>query len=397
MDIWVGDCVVAQTTSGPLVLRVDSFFLVSGVFHFQGNVRTGSMPGLLDVIDTSTVHTLPVQQIISCVFQHYVLQYRLDRSARRLIPLTDNEKQRYAVHHLKARYNGNKIRVTSFILFSDDTSGNRSKKWKKYDSWLLIPAALDYKERNQKRSHHFVATSPTIKAKDMLTHLVPDIKALEEGVLMYDAALNEEVVVLAPLLMIIADNPRHSERACHAGVASRFPCRKCVFQKGAFAGTSFAARSKEDVRRLLHSTGDTSGTTNSGAGLLELQAWDLTRDCPVEILHTLPLGIAKYLVQDLWNADSSKGHVRLVSPEKENQLAILIRQYRSNAFSRPFSSSMNYHGSFVDRDFKLLVQILPQLLLQIGIENKDVVQCFRWLGELCSLVYISSVPANFST
>ena len=38
-------------------------------------------------------------------------------------------------HPLKARADGKRVVMLPLILFSDDTSGNRSKKWHKFESW----------------------------------------------------------------------------------------------------------------------------------------------------------------------------------------------------------------------------------------------------------------------
>ena len=49
-----------------------------------------------------------------------------------------------------------------------------------------------------------------------------------EGVVVYDAHLDCDVLVVAPLLCIISDNPRSSEVVNHLrGAASKF-CRMCM-------------------------------------------------------------------------------------------------------------------------------------------------------------------------
>ena len=45
---------------------------------------------------------------------------------------------------------------------------------------------------------------------------------------MYDAHLRQEVLVIAPVLLIMADSPRHSELLNHLGSSARRYCRMCM-------------------------------------------------------------------------------------------------------------------------------------------------------------------------
>ena len=42
----------------------------------------------------------------------------------------------------KVKAAGRKVIMVPLILFSDDTSGNKSKKWHKFESWDLLFAGL---------------------------------------------------------------------------------------------------------------------------------------------------------------------------------------------------------------------------------------------------------------
>lgn len=58
--------------------------------------------------------------------------------------------------------------------------------------------------------------------------LAEDLFALEtNGITAYDAALREEVLVIAPVLCVLSDNPRHSEIMNHAGASANMYCRIC--------------------------------------------------------------------------------------------------------------------------------------------------------------------------
>lgn len=88
--------------------------------------------------------------------------------------------------------------------------------------------------------------------------------------------------------------------------------------------------------------------------LLSLEALDLTADIPVECLHTILLIVTKYGLQVAFENFLNESH----------NLAIerICRGYKSKAFSRGLYSSLKYHKSFLDRDFKIIVQVLPSVL-----------------------------------
>ena len=59
--------------------------------------------------------------------------------------------------------------------------------------------------------------------------LVQELKSLSsEGVVVYDAHLKQNVLVIAPVLCVICDNPRASELLNHAGSSAKHFCRMCM-------------------------------------------------------------------------------------------------------------------------------------------------------------------------
>ena len=115
------------------------------------------------------------------------------------------------------------------ILFTDDTSGNKSKQWNKFDSWCLKLAGLSNKENSNLSNIHLVCCSNKCSVLDMVKPVTDDLLELEtSGILAYDAALQEEVLLVAPLLCILGDNPRHSEIMNHAGTSAIKHCRICM-------------------------------------------------------------------------------------------------------------------------------------------------------------------------
>lgn len=118
------------------------------------------------------------------------------------------------------------------IAFTDDTSGNLSKKWHKFDSWSIMPAGLPRHEVSKLPNIHFCCCSDVASAVEMSEAIVPELKLLErDGIEAYDAWLEQEVIVLAPLMCVIADNPRASELVNHLGGSARRFCRMCMVRK----------------------------------------------------------------------------------------------------------------------------------------------------------------------
>lgn len=51
----------------------------------------------------------------------------------------------------------------------------------------------------------------------MVGHIVTDVTRLEEGIPVYDANLQQETILVAPVMAFLCDNARHSELLNHAG------------------------------------------------------------------------------------------------------------------------------------------------------------------------------------
>ena len=62
----------------------------------------------------------------------------------------------------------------------------------------------------------------------MAKPIVTDLQVLEqEGLITYDAHLKQEVLIVAPVICLLADNPRASELTNHLGSSARKYCRIC--------------------------------------------------------------------------------------------------------------------------------------------------------------------------
>ena len=118
--------------------------------------------------------------------------------------------------------------MAPIVLYSDDTSGNKSKKWCKFDLWCLSLAGLPVHEARTLQNINFLACSKIVSALEMTGALVDELLKLEEGVVMYDSLSQCDVIVIAPVLAILCDNARASELVNHLGAKAIKYCRKCM-------------------------------------------------------------------------------------------------------------------------------------------------------------------------
>ena len=123
----------------------------------------------------------------------------------------------------KAVSEGLPVVMAPIILYSDDTSGNCSKKW------CMMLAGLPWQENAKVENIHFICTSNHVTAVDMSGPLVDDLYKLEkEGMVAYDVHLQRNVLVVAPIITALGDNPRTSELTSHLGPAAKLFCRMCT-------------------------------------------------------------------------------------------------------------------------------------------------------------------------
>ncbi|KAL0097318.1 C2H2-type zinc finger transcription factor [Phycomyces blakesleeanus] len=277
-----------------------------------------------------------------------------------------------------------KVRIVLIILFTDDTSGNCSKQYN-------LCTTLPFKDQNSIANIQFLSTIPKkdgANGMSLLPAIVDDLKKLKKGVKMFSIKDNEYVPVVAPILWIEADMACHSELCGLLELATIFPCRRYYIELRLDTKISNALKigmntpaNKISFRDCLTSH------------LLELQSFDSEKDTPVEILHTILLGVAKYMVIDL---------VKVVLKNDTATIARLsefLTDYtQSTGLSRKFTQNLRHSGSFLSRDFKVLLQILSVILITEFSGNHEldlVISCFVELGQLCSLVFVCQMTSNF--
>jgi hypothetical protein len=120
--------------------------------------------------------------------------------------------------------------MVPIILYSDDTSGNRGKKWNKHDTWYLRLAGLPFNLSQQHYHIHFLATSNICNSMEMARGIIDALASeggLFEGISTYDAVSREDVLVIGGVLCALGDNPMQSDMTSHIGMSGRRFCRRC--------------------------------------------------------------------------------------------------------------------------------------------------------------------------
>ena len=79
----------------------------------------------------------------------------------------------------------------------------------------------------RRQNIHFICSSNKAPVMEMAKPLVKQFLALEDGIVLFDALLQCDVIAVAPILCFLCDNPRASQLCSHMGATSNMFCRIC--------------------------------------------------------------------------------------------------------------------------------------------------------------------------
>ncbi|KAK4702571.1 hypothetical protein P7C70_g3650, partial [Phenoliferia sp. Uapishka_3] len=116
------------------------------------------------------------------------------------------------------------------ILFTDDASGNRSRKWNKHWVFYTTNGALARKLQDLEANIRFLAASPSADALEMCEAVVKELNEIfSEPIVVYDCSLQMLVRVRVFLIFVIGDNPMMSDLASCMSHMANFSCRICRY------------------------------------------------------------------------------------------------------------------------------------------------------------------------
>ncbi|KAG1724109.1 uncharacterized protein EDB91DRAFT_1063018 [Suillus paluster] len=132
----------------------------------------------------------------------------------------------------RLKANGHRVVAYPVLLYCDDTSGNRSKKWNEHNTFLMNAAGLPREHMQREYNLSFICTSNIAPPLEMLEGIVEQIESCQEtGIWAYDCRYHDIILVIISVLALLGDNPMQSEFACHGGLMSKFFCH-CCWVKG---------------------------------------------------------------------------------------------------------------------------------------------------------------------
>ena len=94
----------------------------------------------------------------------------------------------------------------------------------------MMLAGLPRSENAKLENIHLITTSNQVSTLEMIDGpVVKDLhKLATEGMIVYHAHLQRDVLITAPIISLICDNPRASELLNHNGSNARRFCRMCM-------------------------------------------------------------------------------------------------------------------------------------------------------------------------
>lgn len=87
------------------------------------------------------------------------------------------EYAKYTVPH-PLKNNGMPVAIVPLLLYTDDTSGNRSKKWNKFDCWCFMLAGIPRHINAHLNNIHYISCSNKVDATEMMVSIIAELKTL---------------------------------------------------------------------------------------------------------------------------------------------------------------------------------------------------------------------------
>ena len=413
-DYWVQDFAIIDTTS---VVRTAYFFIEDNSIKAYGQRALLDSKQNLYVSDEAiVVETDAFVDVIDLVAHPDRLAGGLIQIHQNwmAVPLNSNQIQLcLKVHPLKAIASGKRVINIGLYLFSDETSGSKTKQWNNHESISYRLMNLPFEMSQSEDRVRYLCVSKDVPAMDMLDAVYKEVTAtLEKGVVTLDPDEEREVLVVASVFAFLADNPRHSHICRHTGASGNHPCRFCDAKTSVFPSLIGQRRDKrttlENIKTITERAGrllrrvvskkrergdttvkdlrdllkDCNYSSDESRRLLkalaknkvesvevkhalewfvkhesanppwfETETLDPFRDCPIEILHTILLGLVKYLMRATVYGSSA-------GTRRQYELAIEDINWKELGRRERPKTLITYVGSCVGRNFKSAIQVL---------------------------------------
>ncbi|KAK4698294.1 hypothetical protein P7C70_g7986, partial [Phenoliferia sp. Uapishka_3] len=176
-------------------------------------------------VDRSTSHSFPVSDITASW-----PELQREAAFRQVIASDDSSTPLPLPSPQRALADSLPFFSIPLILFTDDASGNRSRKWNKHWVFYTTNGALTRKLQDLEANIRFLAASPSADALEMCEAVVKELNEIfMEPITVYDCSLKMFVRVRVFLIFIIGDNPMMSDLASCMSHMANFSCRICRY------------------------------------------------------------------------------------------------------------------------------------------------------------------------
>ncbi|KAF9237455.1 hypothetical protein BU15DRAFT_48704 [Melanogaster broomeanus] len=232
---------------------------------------------------------------------------------------------------------GRMVFTVPLIVFMDDVSGNISKQWNKHHVVYMSNASMPCEMLEKEFCVRFVSSSPHAPPLELIGGVRKSIeKAADDGIIAWDCKLRQEVMLIPYKLFLAGDNPMQAEECSHGGLKCNYFCRTCkvggttvekksdegyckIFESGELRTPSGTLADVKEQIELAKKPGGTdkvknavskTGTRDAASTAIVDRLLDLGKrlrkreagtppmpeleDTPIEILHTILLGVVKY-------------------------------------------------------------------------------------------------------
>ncbi|KAJ6612184.1 hypothetical protein B0H10DRAFT_2177449 [Mycena sp. CBHHK59/15] len=332
---------------------------------------------------------------------------------------------------------------TSFVdYFGDDVSGNRTKSWNKHWNAYMTHRNLPRKLLQQEFHTHFISTSPNASISEQFREFKSTIhsyrastssgfcihmnsgpsdnpmqsevaghiggkgnhpcRKCEVGGTQQEKTTNEgfhalfEAGIPRTKEKIVAELEKQVKLAC-AGVVK--PVKDSQTQTGVkdvytqhwidFLLSQFKDIKKDEPDRadtdiqeeLVQWTLDNRDKIYSA--FLTMKGFDPTKDTPVEILHTILLGVVKYI----WHVSHKPW-----SAENKTTYSIRLQSTSTDGLSIPAIRAnyiMQYAGSLIGRQLKTIAQ--TNVFHLHGLVTEQKFMAWKAVGELSALLWFPEI------
>ena len=231
-------------------------------------------------------------------------------------PVSDAVRRKFLHQHdavKTAREQNCDLVVLPLGVFSDETSGCRTKQGNFHESCSISFLSQSFADRQLSCNHHLVSTASMVLPIEQFKALAKEFQQLESGVMGINGETGGKIIIVAAIAALLGDNPRQSTFASHRGPRARQNCRFCyhlaVHDPRMITANRTRLETLSTISRITArgSLAALAATANSEfrevslfAGenpMLHLRWTDPHADTPLELLHTVLLGVARYCVQ----------------------------------------------------------------------------------------------------